>query len=212
MGNIRLLIVDDHIVVRQGLVAMLTSRYGMEIVGEACDGHEALQKAIELKPDVIIMDLNMPEMDGIEATIAIRRADPSARILVLTSFNEEDRAAAIMVAGASGYLLKDSGADELIQAIRSVHSGHLVVSRSVMQAMTDSTRSRPAEPPPLDELTPRGLEVLRGMVDGLTNQGIAVRMGISATTVRSHVSNVLMKLGVTNRTQAAMIARERGIT
>ena len=209
MSYIRILIVDDHVVVRQGLAAMLTPRNGMEVVGEAANGREAVRLARKLTPDVIIMDLLMPEMDGLEATIAIKEQNPDARILVLTSFSEEDRAAAIMTAGASGYLLKDSGADELMHAIRSIHSGHLIMSPTVMQALSDAARKPASRPHPAFELTPRELEVLQGIVDGLTNQGIAVKLGISATTVRSHVSSVLAKLDVTNRTQAALIAQDR---
>lgn len=210
MDNIHILVVDDHLVVRQGLAAMLSPRYGMEIVGEACNGREALELAMALKPDVIIMDLHMPGMDGNEATIAIRHQDPSARILVLTSFDEEDPAAAIMAAGAYGYLLKDSSADELIQAIRSVHSGHLVMSRTVMQSMTTPDRKATTAVASPDALTPREVEVLKDIANGLTNRGIALQLGISPTTVRAHVSSVLAKLGASNRTQAVMIARERG--
>lgn len=209
MNTIRILIADDHVVVRQGLAAMLTSRNGMELVGEATNGREAVQLERELAPDVVIMDLQMPQMDGIEATMAIKKQNPKARILVLTSFSEEDRASAIMDAGAAGYLLKDSGADELLQAIRSIHSGHLVMSPEVMRAISTTSQQPRDEKLPSVDLTPRELEVLQGIVDGLTNQGIAVKLGISSTTVRSHVSAILSKLGVTNRTQAALIAQER---
>ena len=209
MNNIRILIVDDHVVVRQGLAAMLTPRNRMEVVGEAANGREAIQLERELTPDVIIMDLLMPEMDGLEATIAIKKQNPKARILVLTSFSEEDPAAAIMAAGASGYLLKESDADELMQAIRSIHSGHLIMSPMVMQALSKAANRPATESHPSFDLTPRELEVLQGIVDGLTNQGIAVKLGISSTTVRSHVSSVLAKLNVSNRTQAALIAQER---
>lgn len=210
MENIRILIVDDHAVVRQGLAAMLTPRYGLQIIGEAANGRTAVELARTLRPDVITMDLQMPEMDGIEATLAIRREDTDVPILVLTSFNEDGQAAAIMAAGASGYILKDSSADELIQAIRSVHSGHLVLSRPVMQVMATPSQNKTAADETPDALTPRELDVLRGIADGLTNQGIALHLGIGATTVRSHVSSVLAKLGASNRAQAAIIARERG--
>lgn len=210
MNNIRILIVDDHVVVRQGLAAMLTPRNGMEVLGEAANGREAIRLEQELNPDVIVMDLLMPEMDGLEATMAIKKQNPGARILVLTSFTEEDRAAAVMAAGASGYLLKESDADELLQAIRSIHSGHLIMSPMVMQAISKTTRQPTPEPSSFD-LTPREMEVLQGIVDGLTNQGIAVKLGISSTTVRSHVSSILAKLDVTNRTQAALIAQEQNL-
>lgn len=208
MNNIRILIVDDHVVVRQGLAAMLTPRNGMEVVGKAANGREAVRLEQELTPDVIIMDLLMPEMDGLEATTAIKEQNPEARILILTSFGEEDRAAAIMAAGAFGYLLKDSGANELMQAIHSIHSGHLIMAPKVMQAMSDTVHKPAAESPPSFDLTQRELDVLQGIVDGLTNQGIAVKLGISKTTVRSHVSSILAKLDVSNRTQAALVAQE----
>jgi NarL family two-component system response regulator LiaR len=208
MNNIRILIVDDHVVVRQGLAAILTPRNGMEVVGEAANGREAVQLEQELSPDVIIMDLMMPVMGGLEATTAIKEQNPEARILVLTSFNEEEQANAIMGAGASGYLLKDSGADELMQAIRSIHSGHLIMSPKVMQAMTDAVHKPAAGSHPAFDLTQRELDVLQGIVDGLTNQGIAVKLGIGKTTVRSHVSSILVKLNVSNRTQAALVAQE----
>jgi DNA-binding NarL/FixJ family response regulator len=208
MSDIRILITDDHVVVRQGLAAMLTPRHGMEVVGEAANGREAIRLEKELNPDVIIMDLVMPEMDGLEASIAIREQNPDARILVLTSFTEDEQAAAIMAAGAYGYLLKESGADELLQAVRSVHSGHMVLSPKVLQSMSGASKDKKSEQDSSSDLTPRELEVLQGIVDGQTNREIALHLGISATTVRSHVSTILAKLNVTNRTQAAMIARE----
>jgi two-component system, NarL family, response regulator LiaR len=208
MSNIRILITDDHVVVRQGLAAMLTPRHGMEVVGEAANGREAIRLEKELNPDVIIMDLVMPAMDGLEASIAIREQNPDARILVLTSFTEDEQAAAIMAAGAYGYLLKESGADELLQAVRSVHSGHMVLSPKVLQSMSGASKDKKSEQDSSSDLTPRELEVLQGIVDGQTNREIALHLGISATTVRSHVSTILAKLNVTNRTQAAMIARE----
>jgi DNA-binding NarL/FixJ family response regulator len=187
---------------------MLTPRHGMEVVGEAANGREAIRLEKELNPDVIIMDLVMPEMDGLEASIAIREQNPDARILVLTSFTEDEQAAAIMAAGAYGYLLKESGADELLQAVRSVHSGHMVLSPKVLQSMSGASKDKKSEQDSSSDLTPRELEVLQGIVDGQTNREIALHLGISATTVRSHVSTILAKLNVTNRTQAAMIARE----
>jgi DNA-binding NarL/FixJ family response regulator len=210
MDTIRILIVDDHAVVRQGLAAMLTHRYGMEVVGEAADGAQVVDSARALRPDVIVLDLHMPVMDGIATTLAVRREDPDVAILILTSFSEEDRAAAALAAGASGYILKDSSADELIQAIRSVHSGHLVLSRTMMGALA-GTHSKSDAPDKPDALTTRELEVLREIGAGLTNQGIALKLGISATTVRAHVSSLLSKLGASNRTQAVMIAQDRGL-
>jgi NarL family two-component system response regulator LiaR len=209
--NIRVLIVDDHAVVRQGLAAILSPRNGFEVIGEAANGREAIELERELTPDVIVMDLVMPEMDGLEATTAIKEQNPEARILVLTSFDEQDRIAAIMAVGASGYLMKDSSAEGLMQAIRSVHSGHLIMSDKVLQAISDSANKGTFESLEPSDLTPREREVLQGVVDGLTNQAIAVQLGISQTTVRSHVSNVLAKLNVSNRTQAALVAQEQNL-
>jgi DNA-binding NarL/FixJ family response regulator len=208
MSLIRILIVDDHVVVRQGLAAMLTPRHGVEVVGEAANGREAVHLEKELNPDVIIMDLAMPEMGGLEAITIIKAQNPDARILVLTSYTEDDQVAAIMAAGADGYLLKESGADELLQAIRSIHSGHMIVSPKVLQAMSRTSKPGSSEQDSLFDLTTRELEVLQGIGEGQTNREIALGLGISATTVRSHVSSILTKLDVTNRTQAALIARE----
>ncbi|MEZ4519151.1 MAG: response regulator transcription factor [Chloroflexota bacterium] len=161
MEQIRVIIADDHAVVRQGLAAMLTPRYGMNVVGEAATGLEAVRQASKLKPDVVIMDLNMPGMDGIEATAAIKTNDPQIRVLVLSSFNEEDMAHAIMDAGASGYLLKESSADELIQAIRSVYSGHLILSPSVMQTLSSKESNRRDGYPAQVDLTPANMRCCR---------------------------------------------------
>lgn len=211
MKNIRVLIVDDHVVVRQGLAAILSPRNGFVVIGEAANGRDAIRLEQELTPDVIVMDLVMPEMDGLEATTTIKTQNPQARILVLTSFDEQDRIAAIMAAGASGYLMKDSSAEGLMQAIRSIHSGHLIMSDKVLQAISDSANKRTFESLEPSDLTLREREVLQGIVDGLTNQAIAVQLGISQTTVRSHVSSILAKLQVTNRTQAALIAQEQNL-
>ena len=211
MERTRVLIIDDHQVVRLGLAAILTDRNGFEVVGESGNGVEGIRLERELHPDVTLLDLLMPEVDGLEATVKIKAQNPDARILILTSYGGQDRIAAIMAAGASGYLLKESSADELMQAIRSIHSGHLILSPKVMQALTDTPRTQTVEQSDLDVLTPREIDVLRGIADGLTNQGIAYQLGISDTTVRSHVSSILSKLNVSNRTQAALIAQERAL-
>ena len=211
MSHIRILAVDDHAVVLQGLTAMLSPINGMEVVGTAENGRDAIRLAHELKPDVIIMDLIMPDMDGIETTLAIKKQEPEARILILTSFDDQDHIQEIMSAGASGYLIKDSTTDELLQAIRSIYSGHLVLSPAVMQALsTTSTRSESIELANFT-LTPRELEVLARIVDGLNNPAIAEKLSISNGTVRKHVSTILGKLNVSNRTQAALFAKENNL-
>lgn len=206
MGDlIRILIADDHFVVRQGLAALLTPRHGMEVVGEAATGREAVDLAGKLQPDVILMDMVMPEMGGPEAIALIKQANPRTRILVLTSFGESTQVAAAIQAGALGYLLKDSSPDDLLHAIRSVHRGSLVLTQDLALKLM---QTQPA-PTPLDQLTERETDVLRLLAQGQSNQEIAVNLNISMTTVRSHVSNILMKLNVSNRTQAALVAQER---
>ena len=202
---IRILIADDHFVVRQGLSTLLSPRNGMEVVGEAATGREAVNLARQLNPDVILMDMSMPEMDGPEAIRLIKQDNPQARILVLTSFGESKRVADAVQAGALGYLLKDSSPDDLLHAIGSVYRGNLVLP----QALAVKLMQAPAAPPAVDQLTEREIDVLRLLAQGQSNQEIGQHLHISTTTVRSHVSNIMMKLGVANRTQAALVARER---
>jgi NarL family two-component system response regulator LiaR len=202
---IRVLIADDHFVVRKGLVTLLVPRNGMEVVGEAATGQEAVELARTLQPDVILMDMIMPGMDGPEAITLIKQENPNARILVLTSFGESGQVSIAIRAGALGYLLKDSSPDDLFHAIRSVYRGNLVLPQDLAVKLMQPQPSAPA----LDLLTERETDVLRRLVLGQSNKEIASNLNISTTTVRSHVSNILMKLGVSNRTQAAMVAHER---
>jgi len=202
---IRILIADDHFVVRQGLAALLVARNGMEVVGEAATGREAVELARKLQPDVILIDMIMPELEGPEAIALIKQENPKARILVLTSFGESKQIAAAIQAGALGYLLKDSSPDDLLHAIRSVHRGSLVLTQDLALKLM---QTQPA-PTPLDQLTERESDVLRLLAQGQSNQEIALNLNISMTTVRSHVSNILLKLNVSNRTQAALVAQER---
>jgi len=202
---IRVLIADDHFVVRQGLAALLLPRNGMAVVGEAANGREAVVLARTLQPDVILMDMIMPEMNGPEAIALIKRENPKARILVLTSFGESKQISAAIQAGALGYLLKDSSPDDLLHAIRSVHRGNLVLPQDLALALM---QPRPAAAA-LDQLTERETDVLRLLAQGQSNQEIARNLSISTTTVRSHVSSILMKLNVANRTQAALAAQEQ---
>lgn len=208
---IRVLIADDHAVVRKGIRAMLEIVPDIEVVGEALNGLEAVGQAQALQPDVILMDLVMPEMDGIEAIGRIKARQTEARILVLTTFAGEDKIFPAIKAGALGYQLKDSGSEELVKAIRQVHQGesslHPLIARKVLQEL-----SRPPEQPPTpDPLTPREVEVLRLVAQGLENQEIADRLVISDATVRTHVSNILGKLHLASRTQAALYALREGL-
>jgi NarL family two-component system response regulator LiaR len=210
-GPIRVFIADDHAIVRKGVRAMLEVVSDIDMVGEATNGHEAVVQVEKLQPDVILMDLVMPEVDGIEAIRRIKDRQPEARILVLTTFAGEDKIFPAIKAGALGYHLKDSHPEELVQAIREVHRGesslHPVIARKVLGQL-----SRPSERPPTsDPLTPREVEVLQLLAQGLENAEIAERLVITEATVRTHVSNVTGKLHVASRTQAALYALREGI-
>ena len=209
---INILIADDHIVVRRGLCSLLIPRNGMEVVGEAADGVEAVELAHSLQPDVILMDMLLPRLNGPEAIVEIKKENPEARILILTSFGEDARVSAAIRAGALGYLLKDSSPDELFHAIREVAQGNLSLPPQVaMKLMQDLQKPKRDRLPPETALTQRELDVLRGIAQGLSNQDIAGQLMISQATVRSHVSSLLSKLGLTNRTQAALYAVEAGL-
>jgi NarL family two-component system response regulator LiaR len=209
--KIRILIADDHAIVREGVSSLVSIRDDMEIVAEAEDGAQAAQLARELQPDVILLDLVMPRMDGIVAINAIKRENPDARILVLTSFAEEEKVFAAIKAGALGYLLKDSSPLALIQAIRDVHRGdsslHPTIARKLIREI-----NQPLDlPPTQNPLTEREVEVLKLVAQGLTNQEIAKRLFISARTVGAHVGHILDKLHLANRIQAALYALREGL-
>ena len=206
---IRLLIVDDHAVVRQGLRMLLTQRYGIEVVGEAGDGATAVELAPQLRPDVILMDLMMPGMDGRAAIEAIRANDPRARIVVLTSLGSESHMAAAVQAGASGFLSKDTSPDELINAIHAVNRGQLVIPVHMMVALAGGAAAGQAQSAAL--LSSRELDVLHELAHGRSNEEIAEALFISVNTVRSHVRKILTKLQLENRTQAAIYAYETGL-
>jgi two-component system, NarL family, response regulator LiaR len=208
---IRVLIADDHAVVREGLRGLISSEPGMEVVGEAKDGVETVLKAHALRPDVILVDLVMPRKDGIQAITEIKKNDPAARILVLTSFAEDDKVFPAIKGGALGYLLKDSSPQELLQAIRDVHHGesslHPAIARKLIREL-----SQPSDLPLAEEpLTEREVDVLRLVAQGLSNDEIGERLFISERTVRTHVSNILGKLHLANRTQAALYALREGL-
>lgn len=209
---IRVLIVDDHAIVRKGIRALLSESGNFQIVGEVSDGWEAVQSAEALQPDVILMDLLMPGMDGIEATRRITERRPGTRILVLTSFAADNKLFPAIKAGALGYLLKDSSPEELVRAIRQVHRGepalHPTIARKLLQEIAEPADLQPAP----EVLTARELTVLQLIAQGLSNQGIADELAVSEPTVRAHVSRILGKLHLASRTQAALYAVREGLT
>ena len=205
---IRVLIADDHAVVRQGLQTFLALQDDIEVVGEAADGEQAVASAERLRPDVALMDLVMPRLDGIEAIRRIRRASPDTRVIVLTSFVDQDRMIPAVRAGAAGYLLKDVEPQELVRAIRTVRDGEALLHPAVAARLMEEV-ARDGDRPAV--LTDREREVLVLMARGHANKRIAHELGVSEKTVKTHVSNILAKLGVSDRTQAALYAVREGL-
>jgi len=209
--SIRVLIADDHAIVRSGITALLAQVPDIEVVGEASDGQQAITQAAILRPDVILMDLVMPNIDGIEAIRQIKARQPESRILVLTSFAADDKVFPAIKAGALGYLLKESRPSDLIEAIRQVYRGesalHPTIARKVLQELTRP----PDRPPTPDPLTEREMDVLRLVAQGLGNQEIAAKLHVGDATVRTHVSNILAKLHLANRIQVALYALREGL-
>ena len=211
METIRILIADDHAIVRKGLRTLITSEPGMEVVGEAADGIEAVQKARSLQPDVILMDMVMPRQTGLEAIQEIKEENPEIRILVITSFAEDDQVFPAIKAGALGYLLKDSSPEQLLQAIYDVHRGESSLHPTIALKLIRELK-RPSDLPPTAEpLTEREVQVLRLVARGMTNQEMAEELVISERTVANHVGSILSKLHLANRTQAALYALREGL-
>ena len=208
--NIRIVIADDHAVVREGIRALIEITPGMQLVGEAKDGVEAILKVRAAKPDVVLLDVMMPRMDGIEAVSAIKDEMPDARIIILTSFSDDDKVLTAIRAGALGYLLKDSSPQELLQSIRDVHAGKSSLHPSVALKLINEI-NRPTSHMTNEDLTERELQILQLVAQGLSNQEISQALNISERTVGTHISNILSKLDLTNRTQAALYALRKGI-
>jgi DNA-binding NarL/FixJ family response regulator len=216
MHPIRILLVDDQTMFRSGMRMLLSSQPDFEVVGEAADGEEALQKCAALKPDVVLMDLRMPVLDGAAATRRLRATQPNVRVIVLTTFDEDAAIFDGLRAGAIGYLLKDAPTDKLYEAIRAAAHGETVlqpsVAAKVVAQFTRLSDQAPAWAQALpDPLSPRELEILRLLANGATNREIAAQLVLAEGTVKNHVTSILGKLGVTDRTAAAMRAKELGL-
>jgi NarL family two-component system response regulator LiaR len=208
---IRIMIVDDHRLIRKGLRALIDSTPGYEVIAEADNGAQAVQLALEIKPDIVLMDLAMPGGDGIEATAAIRQQNEAIRILIVTSFSDEKQVFAAIKAGAHGYLLKDSSPEQLLQAIQTTHRGestlHPLIASMVIQELKNPTPASKTT----HLLTDQENKVLRLIATGMTNREIAAKLTLSERTITTHVSNILGKLHLANRTQAALYALRKGL-
>ncbi len=200
---IRVLIADDHPMIRTALSTMIEREINMTVVGEAKNGVEAVRLFGETEPDITLMDINMPIMDGLEAIRMIREKNGEARIIVLTNFDSDEDVLAGMAAGAMGYLLKDTSQEKLLETIRTVHAGEKYLPKNLLEKISHRKL--------LPQLSPREIHVLRLMMAGRSNRAIGVELGITESTVKSHVKNILIKMGVNDRTQAVTLAIQRGI-
>ncbi|KAA3656982.1 MAG: DNA-binding response regulator [Chloroflexi bacterium] len=212
MSNISVLVVDDQRLVREGIASLLDIQDGVQVIGQAVNGEDAVKTAVSLNPDIILMDIRMPIMDGITATQQIRRQLPNCQVLMLTTFDDEEYIVKSLRAGAVGYLLKDIPAAELAQAVRLAHTGIYQLAPSIAGKLIgrlDTTSPTPPKPaPPAHDLTERELEVLKLIATGATNREIAKELVVSEGTVKNHVSNILSRLGLRDRIQAAVYAYE----
>lgn len=213
MDNVRILLVEDHVVVRQGTRQLLECEHDLDVVGEAGDGEEAVKLATELKPDVVIMDIALPKLNGIEATKQIKNLLPSVAVLILTGYDYDEYIFSLLEAGAAGYLLKSVSGDELISAIRAVHTGepvlHPIVIRKLMTRFGPSA-NKPTEARPVELLSEREMEVLKMAAGGLSNKAIGEGLFISVRTVQAHLRSIFNKLGVGSRSEAVLYGLRRG--
>jgi DNA-binding NarL/FixJ family response regulator len=208
--RIRVLVVDDHAVVRQGLRSLLELQDGIEVVGDAADGSEGVEAAARLRPDVVLIDLVMPALDGVSAMRLLRDRVPETRVIVLTSFLDDDKLLPALRAGAAGYLLKNAEPQEVVRAVRAAHAGQTILD-PVVAARLVETLAADDHGDPIDRLTPREREVLVLIGRGFANKRIALELGLAEKTVKAHVGHVLAKLGVSDRTQAAIAAVRAGL-
>ena len=211
MESINILIADDHPVVREGLIAMLGREVDFNVVGEAKDGVEAVNKAKELRPDVVLMDLRMPEMDGVEAIRQIRSVMPDIKFIILTTYSDDDYIFSGIEAGARAYLLKDAPREDLFKAIRSVSRGESLIQPVVASKLLDRFSQLSRRTPSGDELSERELEVLCLMAKGAANKEISAELSIAQSTVKTHITNIFQKLGVNDRTEAVTQALKKGL-
>jgi DNA-binding NarL/FixJ family response regulator len=213
MGKIRVLLADDHVLVRQGTRELVEQAGDIEVVAEAGTGKEAVELAAACIPDVVVMDISMPELDGIEATRQIKAQNPGVAVLVLTAYDDDQYVFALLEAGAAGYLLKDVQAGELVRAIKSVHAGesilHPAIARKVINRFARAA-GRPSDEELIEPLTSREMEVLKLAAKGMTNREIADKLVISVRTVQVHLSNIFGKMGVGSRTEAVLLALKKG--
>lgn len=210
--TLRVVLADDHPVVRDGLAALLGSVGGIEVVGQAANGREAIRAAVTLHPDVLVLDIQMPDLDGVSAAREIARVAPGVGVLMLTMFDDDENVRFALDAGASGYVVKGAGQDQIVRAIHAVAAGDTILAGPVARRVIDAATGRkPTAPGPLADLSAREREVLDLLAAGLPTAAIAARLGLAAKTVNNHLSSVFSKLGVSGRTEAALLARRCGL-